>query len=101
MNIPRDKLLHAGVGLLCSLLGIACALLAEHLGLAPIQALPLAALLPAVAAGATKQYCDWQDNRLLADIGEQPLHRVQFANFAASAAPGVLLAVAAQVLLAP
>lgn len=101
MNIPRDKIMHAGVGLLCSLFGAACALLAHWFGLAPLAALPLAALLPGIVAGATKEYCDWQDNRVLSNLGQPPLHTVEAADFAATAAPGVLLAIAAQLLLAP
>lgn len=92
--IPRDKLLHAGVGVVVALIALAFWLLAAHLGFAPLSGAPAAIALSTVVAGVVKEAADYLDNR------EHPgMHGVEVLDAVATAAPGFLIGAAVQQVL--
>lgn len=90
--IPKDKLGHAAAGLAWSGVGaliyvVACVVLR----IVPAGALPLALFLPPLAAGITKEFADWSDNRSAEAIGQPDPHGVEFMDAFATTLPGIVL----------
>lgn len=95
MLIPKDKLLHAAVGLVIAGICLALWAAASHLGLVPLSGMPGAIALGGLIAGITKEGADYMDNRV--NPGQ---HGVELLDVVATAAPGfVVAALAQQVLL--
>lgn len=92
--IPKDKLMHAGVGLIASIFAGGVWLLGVASGVAPIGGLPLAIALAALMVGLAKEGADAMDNRITPGM-----HSVDVWDAVATTLPGVVLGlVAAQVL---
>ena len=92
--IPKDKLMHLAVGTAVALFALMLWTLAVMAGLAPLTGAPAAAALAALVAGISKEGADYIDNRLRP--GE---HEVSFWDAAATTFPGLVLGVAAHVLI--
>lgn len=94
MSIPKDKLLHAGVGVVIALLCMALWAVASHLGLVPLAGMPGAIALGGIVAGITKEGADYMDNK--ANPG---MHGVEALDALATAAPGFAIALIVQQVL--
>lgn len=84
----NDKLGHSIAGTAAA---VACTLLATVVALATESNFDLLWIFPPMGAGlagAVKEFCDWQDNRLLGKV-----HEVSFLDFMATLAPGLLIGV--------
>ena len=92
--IQKDKLLHMAVGLAVALFALVLWTIASAAGLAPLSGAPAAAALAALVAGITKEGADHLDNRLV-----PKMHGVEWLDAAATTLPGVLLGIAAHVLM--
>ncbi len=96
MTIPRDKLMHAAVGLLAGIFGLGAWLVAVAVGWAPLSGAPAACALASTVAGLAKEGADYLDNRMVPG-----LHGVEPLDALATAAPGFVMCLAvAQVLAA-
>ncbi|MCV2359625.1 hypothetical protein LNV08_11660 [Paucibacter sp. TC2R-5] len=95
MNIPRDKLMHFGIGSAVAAFALLVWASLAAIGLAPIAGAPAAAALAALVAGITKEGADWLDNRSTGT----PMHGVEYWDAAATALPGILIGLAAHSLL--
>lgn len=100
MNIPADKIAHMKAGAAISLFGaiasgLGAALFSKFIGmeLAAVLLVSLisagsCSIVSAVVAGVVKEYADNEDNKI-----HPGMHGVEWRDAAATALPGVLLAV--------
>ena len=83
--IPRDKLMHFGIGCSVVVFSLVAWAVAEFVGLTRTADAGAAAALAGIVCGITKEGCDWLDNRIV-----PRMHGVEFFDAFATALPGLL-----------
>lgn len=94
MSIPKDKLMHAAVGLAVALFCLALWAVASHFGLVPLAGMPGGIALGGIVAGMAKEGADYLDNR-----ARPGSHGVELLDAAFTAAPCLAVAALVQQVL--
>lgn len=81
MTIPRDKILHFGVGAALALLGLVVWWLAMRVPALAAHPVATGLSLAGFFAGAQKEGTDRLDNLLMYHRGEAPIHGVEWGDW--------------------